>query len=171
MHVNFNVRYSGLLSLFVSIVLLSGCATMFTPATVEVRFTAEPADGSKIYVQGMQYELNGQPIVISKKSKEVLFSNATYGDFIIPLDRHVNGGWVAMDILLTPGYGIIGVAVDASTADWYRYPTNVAFDFQKATAVQTSGAVVQRKVISMANPVAASAARVAHPIRKKNNHI
>lgn len=140
---------TGIIVTVAAMATLSGCATMFSDKTVSVKFKAEPSDGTELLIAGKKYPLDGEPIELSKKTKEVTFSNPNYGDFTVPLDRHVNGGWVALDIFFTPGYGVIGLIVDGSSARWYRYPSDVKFDFTQTLAVQSGRATgTQRKQIS-----------------------
>jgi len=142
-------RFTGIVVTVVALTSLSGCATMFSDKTVSVKFKAEPSDGTELLIAGKKYPLDGEAIELSKKTKEVTFSNPNYGDFTVPLDRHVNGGWVALDIFFTPGYGVIGLIVDGSSARWYRYPSDVTFDFTQSLAVQTGrNTGTQRKQIS-----------------------
>lgn len=142
-------KFTGIIVTVAAMTSLSGCATMFSDKTVSVKFKAEPSDGTELLIAGMKYPLNGEPIELSKKTKEVTFSNPNYGDFTVPLDRHVNGGWVALDIFFTPGYGVIGLIVDGSSSRWYRYPSDVKFDFTQSQAIQTGrNTGTQRKQIS-----------------------
>ncbi|HVY23610.1 MAG TPA: hypothetical protein VG962_09695 [Steroidobacteraceae bacterium] len=155
-----SVRVAALLMLGVAITTTSGCATIFAQNESDIRFKAEPSDGTTVYVAGKKYALDGEPISVPKKTKEVLFSNPTYGDFAVPLDRNVNGGWVALDILFTPGFGLSGLIVDGSTSKWYNYPATVKFDFSQSTAYQTSARkVTHTKKIAIATPQIADAIR------------
>jgi hypothetical protein len=41
-----------------------------------------------------------------------------------------------MDVLFTPGFGLVGVLVDGTTSAWYRMPAFVHCDFDPAAAAQ-----------------------------------
>ena len=116
--------------------LFSSCAAMFSGTKDEVLFRAQPAEGSYVYVGEKCFELTGDPVEIPKKTREVMFSNPAYGDFVVPLKRKIGGGWVIMDILFTPGYGITGLLIDGATGAWYKLPSTVTFDFSEEVVRQ-----------------------------------
>jgi hypothetical protein len=156
---NTNGRLFALTALGVIIATTSGCATMFAQDHSQVNFKTEPSAGTEVYVAGKKYELDGSTIPVPKKTKSVLVSNPDYGDFIVPLNRHVNGGWVALDIFFTPGWGILGLAIDGGSAKWYNYPSTVAIDFSNAKSAQTDRKGTVNWAIKPATPEAAEAMR------------
>jgi hypothetical protein len=100
---------------------------MFSGTTQQVVFNS-PQPKSSVTVEGQQYPL---PVTarISKKTTKAVFSNPRYPSRELEWKRDFQAGYLFMDILFTPGYGLVGIIVDASTAAWLKHPAVIDYDF------------------------------------------
>ena len=113
-----------------TLLVVSGCATIFTGTTQKINFSSEPT-GAKVYIDGI--EEGTTPLTASlKKGKEysVDFKLKGYEDKSLRLTYSIGAGWVILDILA----GLVGVVVDAVTEAWF------SFDIENYKAV-----MIQRK--------------------------
>jgi len=118
--------------------LMTSCAAMFTGTKGEMTFSATPAAGTTVLVGGTSYPIDGFPVEFKKKTKKVVFSNPSYGEYEVPIKRRFQGGFLLMDILFTPGYGLLGILIDGGTSAWYKLPTTIQFDFATELARQST---------------------------------
>jgi len=114
--------------------LMTSCAAMFTGTKGEVRFLATPAEGTTVLVGDKTYSIDEVPVEIKKGTKNVVFSNPAYGEYVVPVNRDFNGGFLLMDILFTPGYGLVGILIDGGTSAWFKLPSTIEFDFAAEVA-------------------------------------
>ena len=110
--------------------LLASCAAMFDGRTSDVTFTSNPP-GARV-VAGETEAVTPATLKISKKLKHVTFHSPGHGAREVELARKLQAGFVLMDILFTPGWGISGLLVDGSTSAWYEQPSLVHCDFLEA---------------------------------------
>lgn len=112
-------------ALSVLVLLTQGCATLFDGKTSEVTFTSEPS-GVLVTVD----ELSGTTpvtLTIPKKATEATF--AFDGEArTVELERSMQGGFILMDILFTPGFGLSGLLIDGATGAWYEHQAVVHCD-------------------------------------------
>lgn len=114
--------------------LVSSCALMISGATADVRFYAKPSRGTVVVVGGEERGLGESKVF--KGTGSVTFRNPAYGERVVPLERRLNVDFLLLDLLLTPGFGTVGIAVDWPTGAWYRLPEKVSFDFETGSVVQ-----------------------------------
>jgi hypothetical protein len=93
--------------------------------------------------------------------KQITLSHPNFpdNDQTLVWKRSFKGGMLVLDILFTPGYGLSGIIVDASTSAWYGLPPNVTYDFSTKVAspdhvksVQEASAMKDPKKTSEATP-------------------
>jgi len=99
-----------------TLVLFSGCATIFKGASSEVFFYSEPA-GAEVYVNG--FRMGQTPVELkleSKKTYNIEFKKEGYETQTYVISNHVGVGWVVLDVI----FGLIPVVVDAVTGSWYE---------------------------------------------------
>jgi hypothetical protein len=149
-------------SSIVGAVLMTSCAAMFTGTKDEITFTATPSAGTTVQVGDKTYSIDGVPVDVKKKTKKVVFSNPSYGDYEVPVKRKFQGGFLLLDILFTPGYGLLGILIDGPTAAWYKMPSTIQFDFGTELARQSTdkdqeGTKITRSAPKEAEAVPASA--------------
>lgn len=109
--------------------LCGGCATIFTGKTDEVTFTSEPP-GATVVV-GESRATTPATMTIQKSEKEVRFQQAGQPERKLALKRDFKAGYLLMDILFTPGFGLSGLIIDGATSAWYDHPGIVHCDFTK----------------------------------------
>lgn len=114
--------------LIVPFVLLTGCAAMFTGTSSDVRIDARPA-GGYVILDDERHELP-TTLDVSKKTELILFEHPEYGEQLVELDRDLMGGYVLLDLLFTPGFGLVGLLVDGTTSAWMELPTHMDHDFE-----------------------------------------
>jgi hypothetical protein len=105
----------------------TGCASMFSGTTQQVVFNS-PQPKSSVTVEGQQYALPATAR-ISKKTTKATFTNPRYPSRELEWKRDFQAGYLFMDILFTPGYGLVGIIVDASTSAWLKHPAVIDYDF------------------------------------------
>lgn len=139
-------------ALVVGVALMTSCAAMFTGTKDEITFSAMPSEGTTVTIGDKTYSLDGVPVSVKKKTKKVVFSNPTYGDYEVPVKRKFQGGFLFMDILFTPGYGLLGILIDGPTAAWYKLPSTIQFDFGSEIARQSTDKDQEGTKITKAAP-------------------
>ena len=104
-----------LLALFISVILFSGCATIFKGSTEAVNFTSQPQNADVI-VNGVN--LGKTPVELSLKTNKtytIEFKKEGFSSRTVVLNNSVSGGFVVLDIL----GGLLPVVIDAATGAWY----------------------------------------------------
>jgi CRISPR/Cas system-associated exonuclease Cas4 (RecB family) len=119
------MRFSKYLSVFLALVLVTSCATLFKGSTDDVQFGSNPV-GAEVYVDGKLMGKTPMNLeLISKKTYviEFKFEGQTKA---VNLTNKVGAGWIILDVL----GGLIPVIVDAATGCWYQIKQkNVNVDF------------------------------------------
>ncbi len=111
---NKKFKFTLLLLLLFSFIFYSGCATLFSGGKDELDLSSEPS-GAKVLVNGQ--DRGKTPLTLSlKKGKEyqVEFVKEGYEKKSITMSYSLGAGWLILDILA----GLIGIIVDAATANW-----------------------------------------------------
>jgi hypothetical protein len=109
-------------SLFLVVILLAGCATLFKGSTEKVNFGSDPV-GARVYVNGQH--MGTTPLELrleSKRSYTIEFRKEGFQNKTVLISSSVGAGWIILDIL----GGLFPVIIDAATGDWmYLDQTNV----------------------------------------------
>ena len=109
-------RFMGTILIFVLIVSISSCATIFKGTTEEVNFNSDP-QRAYVYING---QMIGQtPVAIkleSKKTYIIEFRAPGYLPKSYNISNHVGAAWVILDFL----GALIPVIIDAATGAWYH---------------------------------------------------
>jgi len=138
--------------LFPAILALQGCAAMFTGPEDEVVFTT-PQQDLTLHVGDESYPLPAT-VKLSKKVKEVTVTHPDYPERTIELERKLQGGFVLMDLLFTPGFGLSGLLIDGATSAWFKHDAVVHVDRCAGLAVVDRvaglGPVAERAVVTEA---------------------
>jgi hypothetical protein len=134
------------LALVLAAFFLTSCAAMFTGTKSTLMIDSEP--------RGIPFtigELEGvtpQSVTIPKKEKTVVFSPPGQAPVERSLGRRFQGGFLLMDILFTPGYGLVGILIDGGTGAWYKHDVSVFLDLAhgpvpgvQAASAPTSGSL------------------------------
>ncbi len=110
-----------------SAVGLTSCASLFDGTSQQVTFSS-PQPGSSITVEGEKSTL---PVTkkISKKTKTATFTNSKYNSKELAWKRDFQAGFLLMDVLFTPGFGVVGLVWDGSTQAWYKQPAVIDYNF------------------------------------------
>ncbi len=114
-------------ALWLSNCLCTSCASMFSGTTDEVVFTSPTV--ADVFCNGKKL---GQTPVTAKvpcSADEVTFKHPEHGERIVPLASNFRIGYLLMDLLFTPGFGLLGIIVDTSTQAWWDHPGIVNCDF------------------------------------------
>ena len=99
------------------------CASVFSSGPTELKFLSNP-DGAEVWVNGKMF--GHTPVSIELQADEqqlVTFRKEGCEDVTLPLQTHVQGGVVVLDIIL----GVVGVAVDAATGEWKEFNDDTPF--------------------------------------------
>lgn len=120
------------------------CAAMFTGTKSTVLVDSEPRGIP--FVAGTVEGVTPQTVKISKKTKEITFTPEGTAPVTQKLERHFQGGMLLMDILFTPGYGLVGIVVDGSTSAWFKHDPSVFFELNEATVVEAPAALADEQV-------------------------
>ncbi|MDF1801201.1 MAG: hypothetical protein P1V81_18700 [Planctomycetota bacterium] len=108
----------------------TSCASLFEGTTSDITFVSEPP-GAAVEVDG-QSGVTPFSTGISKKTKEATFTSTTGEVQVVDLNRSMSGGYVVMDILFTPGFGLTGLLIDGVSGAWYKHPSVISANFTQA---------------------------------------
>ena len=110
-----------------------GCAAILDGSGDTVMFSSHPP-GAKV-VAGEVEGLTPFTVNVRKSVGVVRFlpPDPAGREVFIKLDHTYMWGYLALDILLTPGYGAVGCLVDAATQAWWNPPDQVHYDFATGT--------------------------------------
>lgn len=115
-------------SLATGLLLLgTSCASIFDGTSSDVHFTSDPP-GAQV-IAGEVEGTTPCTLKISKSLDDVTFVHPTYSERVVDLDSSFQVGFLFMDILFTPGYGLVGILVDGATQAWWKPPATVHCDF------------------------------------------
>ena len=114
------------------VLLGTGCATIIRGSTQNIPVQTAPGAVS-FDVGGFAYT-TPTTLELERKNEYVLeFSKDGYESSQIRISRHISGGYIIMDALLT---GLLGVVVDAVTGAWYNLkPESVTVSLAKISSV------------------------------------
>lgn len=110
----------------------AGCAAMFDGTKKDVTFTSHPA-GATVLVEGRQY-VTPATVNVKKDVDTAVISLAGYPDRKLVWKRDFQAGYLLMDILFTPGFGLSGLLIDGATSAYYKHPPLIHYDFERAVA-------------------------------------
>jgi len=108
------------------VALTSSCAAMFTGTTSDVHFTSEPSGA--VVTAGDQTGKTPCTLTIKKKEQSGTIRYEGQPEMELDLARGFQGGFLLMDILFTPGYGLVGILIDGGTGAWYKHPATIHHD-------------------------------------------
>lgn len=123
------MRVLKLLATLLVAFLSTGCAAIFDGTNDEVTFNSIPP-GARVSV-GDQTGTTPCTLDISKKITTAKFWLEGHGDRDVTWERSFGFGWLLMDLLFTPGFGLSGILVDGVSAGWLSHPGVVTCDFTK----------------------------------------
>jgi len=112
--------------------LLTQCATIFDGTKQQVTFTS-PQRGAKVTVENRDYATPAT-ITISKKTTSATFSAPKCVPREIAWDRDFQWGYLFLDILFTPGWGLSGCLTDGITNAWMKQPPVVDYNLATGTS-------------------------------------
>lgn len=112
--------------------LLSSCGAMFTGTESDVHFTSNPPGAS--VRAGSKTGTTPCTLSVSKWVREVQFSLDGYDQQSVPTNRTFMPGFLVLDILFTPGFGLTGVLFDGASQGWMKLPVNLHADLERSTA-------------------------------------
>ena len=113
---------------FVLMVMLCGCASIFSGGPKDVNIGSKP-DGATVIVNGQS--MGTTPVTLKlqpSKTYVITYRKEGFEDATATLNSHVRVGYVVLDVLV----GVIGVAVDAATGDWKAFDQGQYFVELKA---------------------------------------
>jgi hypothetical protein len=105
----------------------TSCAAMFTGTSQSVVLNSSTPKSS-VTIEGQKYSLPATA-QISKKTTTATFTNPAHPTKVLTWERDFQVGFLLLDFLFTPGYGIVGMLVDSNTAAWYKQPGIIDYDF------------------------------------------
>jgi len=104
----------------ISILGLTGCATLFKGTTENVNMQASPVQAD-VFING---QLMGKtPLQLkleSKRNYAVEFRAEGYQPRVYNISSKVGAGWIVLDVL----GGLVPVIIDAATGAWYKLDQN-----------------------------------------------
>lgn len=120
-------------SILVCIVYLStGCAVISHGSKQTIPVQSSP-NAVSVGISGMSYT-TPTTLELERKNEYVLsFSKDGYESAQIQITKHLSGGYVAADILLT---GLLGVVIDGITGAWYNLkPESITVSLSKVSNI------------------------------------
>jgi len=100
----------------VSMLSLSGCATLFKGTAKKIDMQSSP-EKAEVYVNGQFMGITPLQLNLSvKHSYAIEFRAEGYQPRVYHINNRVGAGWVVLDVIL----GLVPVIVDAATGAWYN---------------------------------------------------
>ena len=115
-------------------VCTTSCATMFDGTTNDIHFTSEPP-GATVRA-GEEVGRTPCTLDVAKSLEVVTITYPNGPEMEWELEREFSSGYLLMDILFTPGFGLSGILVDASSGAWWKHRANEHHDLEGALASQ-----------------------------------
>lgn len=110
------VKLKDFIVILIASSFLLGCATIFKGGHQTISFSSNP-DSAKVYLNGENMGKTPFELQLKvNKSYNVEFRKEGYSNRTLILSNSVGAGWIILDVVLG---GIIGIAIDAATGDWY----------------------------------------------------
>lgn len=116
--------------LALALLLSTSCASMFNGTTDEVHFASTP-EGAQVFEGTKQLGTTPCTVAISRSTDVIAFEHPAHGRRVVPLKSDFQLRYLFLDILFTPGYGLLGIIVDSATQAWWDHPATLACDFTK----------------------------------------
>lgn len=117
---------------FLSLPFLGSCAAMFSGTSKRVRIeSTPPAHFTAGEIQGT----TPMEIEISRSLDEIEFEFPGGETRSLQIDSGFQYGYLFMDILFTPGYGVVGLAVDFGTGAIWDPPATLSYDLESGASV------------------------------------
>lgn len=137
---------------FALVLSTTSCAAMFDGTKSTVVFQSTPP-GADLEVDGQSYK-TPVTVKLSKKKNTCTLRHSEYGGQPVTLEwkRKTQGGFVLMDILFTPGFGLSGLLIDGVSGAFYEHPPVVSYDFTTRVATPDTCKVEAPAVASTALP-------------------
>lgn len=102
--------------IFVVVLLLASCATLFKGNKSKLDVSSEPS-GASVYVNGVIHgETPMRLFLESKGTYSIEFRKDGYKPKVFNVTNHVGAGWIVLDVLS----GLVPVIIDAATGSWYE---------------------------------------------------
>ena len=104
-----------------AVLLLTGCATLFSASNVPVSFNSNPP-GAEVLIEGNS--VGTTPFTVNLNNHmghRVILRREGHQDFTCMFDTGVPAKWVILDIL----GGFVPIIIDAATGDWKELQTDV----------------------------------------------
>ena len=110
----------------------AGCATLIRGSTQIIPVQTAPA-AATFDVGGFAYT-TPTTLELERKNEYILeFSKDGYESSRIRISKHISGGYIVLDALLT---GLVGIVVDAVTGAWYNLkPESVTVSMSKISSI------------------------------------
>lgn len=113
----------GTLSVAILGLAVAGCAAMFSSGPTALHFQSNPT-GAQVLVNGVPRGTTPVTLPLHADDEHIVtFRRTGCTDVTLPLETHVQAGFVVLDLLA----GIIGVAVDAGTGEWKEFNDRVPY--------------------------------------------
>ena len=117
-----------------AVATLSSCAAMFTGTSSDVGFQTDPP-GALLRI-GEEEFTTPCTVDLDKSTKMITLDHPNYDPVEIEIDRSFQGGFLVLDILFTPGYGLVGILVDSLTSAFYSLPPIIHYDFDRREVIE-----------------------------------
>jgi hypothetical protein len=108
--------------------LFTNCATILSDSHQRIILESSPPDAN-VYINGEYYGRTPLMAVLSKSfSYSVIFTKYGYYNSNLHINRNIDATWLILDIV----GGIIPIAIDAVTENWYTLdPTLLQSELQR----------------------------------------
>lgn len=113
-------KFMSVFLVFSTLLLISGCATIFKGNKEEVNFHSEP-QGADVYIDGVMMGTTPMTLKLeSKKTYAIEFRKEGYPTTTHQISNSIGAGWIILDILA----GLVPIIIDAATGAWYKLDQN-----------------------------------------------
>jgi hypothetical protein len=95
---------------------LAGCGVIFNGTSTSVPVDSDP-QGVEVWVDEARAGVTPLHVRLDHGSDhKVVFKRRGHPDQVVHVQRKLDGGYVALDVLFT---GLVGIVIDAATGGWY----------------------------------------------------
>ena len=149
MRIHPRIREYGVPASALALLATWGCAAIFSSGPTPLSFQSEPA-GADVIVNGIPR--GATPVTLQLEADEsyiVTFRRSGCQDVTVPLETHVQAGFVVLDLLA----GIIGIAIDAATGEWKEFNDRMPYARLECGPDAEPHPAVERPVAPPVEPV------------------
>ncbi|MFT4538992.1 MAG: hypothetical protein ACI835_001430 [Planctomycetota bacterium] len=127
------------LAIAMTLLLSSSCASMIhgSSGPINMRSSNAMLEGATVTVGGKTHAMPCT-LDVEKSTKKVVFNHPNHASIPVVIDRDFMSGMLVLDVLFTPGFGLVGILIDGPSGAWYELPKQIEINFDDGSVIQDS---------------------------------